>query len=163
MPKKISLAMINNTKKINNITNKTIAIASDHAGYELKSFLVLELKKLGFKLTDLGTNDAEKKVDYPDFAKKLAKNIIAKKSDFGILICGSGIGISIAANRFKEIRAALCNNIKLAKLARNHNDANVICLGARYLKDKLALKIVNGFLNANFDGARHQKRVAKLS
>jgi ribose 5-phosphate isomerase B len=156
--------MINKSKKnTNHIANKTIAIASDHAGYELKSFLILELEELGFKLIDLGTNDAEKKVDYPDFAKKLAKNIITKKSDFGILICGSGIGISIAANRFKEIRAALCSDVKSAKLAKNHNDANVICLGARSLKNQLALKIVSAFLEANFDGGRHQKRVAKLS
>jgi ribose 5-phosphate isomerase B len=154
--------MISNSKK-NHITDKTIAIASDHAGYELKSFLILELKKLGFKLNDLGTNDAEEKVDYPDFAKKLANNIIAKKSDYGILICGSGIGISIAANRFKEIRAALCHNIKSAKLAKNHNDANVICLGSRSLKNQMALKIVNAFFDADFDGGRHQKRVAKLS
>ncbi len=142
---------------------KTIAIASDHAGYELKSFLLSELQNLGFRLIDLGTYNADKSVDYPDFAKKLAKNIIAKKSDFGVLICGSGVGISIAANRFKEIRAALCGNIKSAKLARNHNDANVICLGARSLKNQMALKIVNAFLNADFDGGRHQKRVAKLS
>ena len=155
--------MTNKSKNTTSPIKKTIAIASDHAGYELKSFLLSELGNLDFKLIDLGTDDAEKKVDYPDFAKKLAKNISDQKSNFGILICGSGIGISIAANRFKKIRAALCGSIKSAKLARNHNDANVICLGARLLKDRLALKIVKAFLNADFEGGRHQKRVTKLS
>lgn len=150
-------------KQKNKIAKKTIVIASDHAGYQLKSFLLSELSALGFEVIDLGTNNATDSVDYPDFANKLAKNLITKKFDFGILICGSGIGISIAANRFKSIRAALCHNVRSAKLARNHNDANVICLGARMLENNNALKIVKTFLKANFEGGRHQIRIDKLS
>ena len=136
-----------------------IFIASDHAGFLLKEFLIGELTKLGYKLVDLGCNSAEKSVDYPDYAQKLCK----KNPQFGILICGSGIGISIAANRFKNIRAALCVNAKSAKLARAHNDANVICLGARLTKNNTSLSAVKAFLATKFEGGRHEKRVRKLS
>jgi ribose 5-phosphate isomerase B len=142
---------------------KKIYIASDHAGFLLKSFLIEELEKQGFKLVDLGCNSAEKPVDYPDYDKKLCKKISPKSSDFGILTCGSGIGISIAANRFKHIRAALCCNVKSAKLSRAHNDANVLCLGARTLKNKVALSMAKAFLTAEFEGQRHENRVRKLS
>ena len=147
------------------ITKKTfsVLIACDHAGFALKHFLILELEKLGYSMIDLGCDDAQNSVDYPDFAQKLAKKIIAKKARFGILICGSGVGISIAANRFKEVRAALCHNTKIAKLSRLHNDANVICLGARLTAPKAALAATKAFLTTNFEGARHEKRVAKLS
>ena len=145
------------------ITQKNqIFIASDHAGFLLKSFLIQELQKLNFKITDLGCNSAEISVDYPDFAQKLAKKI-KKDSDFGILICGSGIGISIAANRNKHIRAALCNNVKLAKLSRAHNNANVLALGARIITQKSALAITKAFFATQFEGQRHERRVAKLS
>jgi len=137
-----------------------ILIASDHAGFSLKKFLSAELSKLGFKLTDLGCNSAEKSVDYPDFAHKLG---IKLKNEFGILICGSGIGISIAANRHKNVRAALCHNAKVAKLARLHNDANVLCLGARAIKEKSALAITKAFLSSQFEGGRHERRVAKIN
>lgn len=139
---------------------KKILIASDHAGFLLKEIIIKTLKKSGYTVTDLGTNSAEKSVDYPDFAQKLAKKL---KHEQGILICGSGIGISIAANRFKHIRAALCHNVKAAKLTRAHNDANVLCLGARMISEKSALLIVKTFLNTKFEGERHERRVAKLS
>lgn len=144
-------------------TEKKIFIAADHAGFLLKNFLVEEFAKLGFKLVDLGCNSAEKSVDYPDFATKLSLKINKNSTDFGILICGSGIGISIAANRFKHIRAALCHDVKSAKSARAHNDANVLCLGARSIGNKSALAIVKAFFAAKFEGGRHEKRVAKLS
>lgn len=143
-----------------------IFIASDHAGFLLKQFLIKELSKLDFSMVDLGCNSAEKSVDYPDFAEKLCQKISAKpttKKEFGILVCGSGIGISIAANRFKHVRAALCHNTKSAKLARAHNDANVICLGARLISEKNALAAVKAFFATEFEKGRHEGRVAKLS
>ena len=144
-------------------TEKKFFIAADHAGFTLKKFLVDELARLGFKLVDLGCNSSEKSVDYPDFAKKLSLKINKNSADLGILICGSGIGISIAANRFKHIRAALCHNIKSAKSARAHNDANVLCLGARLINNKSALAITKAFFVSKFEGGRHEKRVSKLS
>lgn len=138
---------------------KKVLIASDHAGFSLKKFLTSELTKLGFTVVDLGCDSAENSVDYPDYGQKLGKKL---KGEFGILICGSGVGISIAANRLKHIRAALCHNVKLAKLARSHNDANVLCLGARMLKDKSALTIAKVFLSEKFEGGRHERRVIKL-
>lgn len=140
--------------------SKKILIASDHAGFILKQFLIEELSKLGFKIVDLGCNSAEKSVDYPDYAQKLCKKITEK--ELGILICGSGIGISIAANRFKNIRAALCHNAVVAKLARAHNDANVLCLGARIISAKTALAAVKAFIKTDFEEGRHGRRVAKL-
>lgn len=137
-----------------------ILISSDHAGFFLKEFLIDELVKLGFSLVDLGTNSPQKSVDYPDFAQKLSKKL---KTEKGILICGSGIGISIAANRFKHIRAALCHDVESAKLSRAHNDANVLCLGARVVTNKLALSIAKAFLKSEFEGERHERRVKKLS
>lgn len=143
--------------------SEKILIASDHAGFDLKKILIAELLKLGFAPVDLGCNSAEKSVDYPDYAKKLCKKITAKNQIRGILICGSGIGISIAANRFKHIRAALCCNVTAAKLSRAHNDANVLCLGARMTKNKSALSITKAFLSGKFEDARHAARVTKLS
>ena len=137
-----------------------ILIAADHAGFSLKEIIIKNLEKSGFQVVDLGTNSAEKSVDYPDFAQKLCKKL---KQEKGILICGSGIGISIAANRFKHIRAALCHNIKGAKLTRAHNDSNVLCLGSRMISEKSALAIVKTFLNTKFEGGRHERRVAKLT
>lgn len=145
-----------------NIIAKKIFIASDHAGFDLKQILIQELAKLKINAVDLGCDSAEKSVDYPDFAQKLSKKI-KENSDFGILVCGSGIGISIAANRFKHIRAALCHNANAAKLSRAHNDANVICLGARMITLKTALVAVKTFLNTEFEDGRHGKRVKKLS
>lgn len=142
---------------------KKIYIASDHAGFLMKEFLIKELAKLELAPLDLGCDSAEKSVDYPDFAQKLSKKLKDNSQEFGILICGSGVGISIAANRFKHIRAALCHSAKSAKLSRAHNNANVVCLGSRVIKNKAALAIVKAFLTSEFEGERHARRVAKLS
>jgi len=139
---------------------KKIYIASDHAGFELKEYLINSLKKNNIEIIDLGCNSAKVSVDYPDYANKLSEKI--SENNFGILICGSGVGISISANRHKKIRAALCFNKNIAKLARSHNNANVICLGARFLKKKYALAICKTFFTQKFDGQRHVARVAKL-
>jgi ribose 5-phosphate isomerase B len=133
-----------------------IIIASDHAGFELKEFL-----KKHFECIDLGTNSLES-VDYPDFGKKAAAEV-AKGDSVGIIICGSGIGISIAANRNPKARAALCLTAEMAKLARQHNDANILALGARLTTPEEALEIVKTFLATPFEGGRHQKRVEKLT
>jgi ribose 5-phosphate isomerase B len=140
---------------------KKICIASDHAGYDLKEKIKDFLVKKDISIIDLGpyTNDS---VDYPDYAKKAAKRVLLKKSDAGILVCGSGTGMAITANKFKGIRAAQCYNKKSTILSRNHNDANIICLGSRILKDKEALNLVVYFLNSKFEAGRHQKRLKKI-
>ncbi len=158
-----NMKKISQTKNNSDKTLRKILIASDHACFDLKSFLIGELKKMHFQVEDLGCDSAEKSVDYPDYAQKLCKKITPKNQLKGILICGSGIGISIAANRFKKIRAALCNDAKSAKLSRAHNDANIICLGARLITKKTALAIVKAFFSTDFEGARHEARIAKLS
>lgn len=140
---------------------KSIAIASDHAGFILKKKILFYLKKLKIRTFDLGTFSQDR-VDYPDNAKKLVLFLKKKKSLTGILICGSGIGVSIAANRFKGIRAAICNDSKSALLARKHNDANILCLGARLINLKNAQKVVNIFINTSFESGRHLKRIKKL-
>ncbi|MBO7537406.1 MAG: ribose 5-phosphate isomerase B [Alphaproteobacteria bacterium] len=129
----------------------SIFIASDHAGFELKEYLQTQ-----FNLLNLGTHN-EESCDYPVFAKKLA--IRLKNDDKGILICGTGIGMSIAANRFKNIRAALCFNEEMAKLARQHNDANVLVLGARIISPETAKTCVEKFLSTDFEGGRYQRRL----
>ncbi len=139
-----------------------IAIASDHAGFDLKSFLIKELHQQ-YSIIDCGCKNSENSVDYPDFSKHIADKMLDSKVDFGILICGSGIGVSIAVNRFKQIRGALCYNQKTTKISRQHNDANVLCLGARITKPKNALMMVETFLKTKFLGGRHSKRVNKLS
>ena len=138
-----------------------IAVASDHAGFDLKSLIIKTLKNQ-YQIIDCGCDSADISVDYPDFAKKVAVKIANHDVDFGILICGSGIGMSIASNRFQEVRAALCHNQKIAKLSRQHNDANVLCLGARIIKTKNTIKMVELFLRTKFAGGRHQNRVDKL-
>ena len=139
---------------------KKIYIASDHAGFKLKEYLIKSFKKNNIEIIDLGCNSAKDSVDYPDYANKLCEKIT--ENNFGILICGTGVGISISANRHKKIRAALCYNKTIAKLARSHNDANVICLGARMIKKKYALAICKTFFTQKFDGQRHVARVEKL-
>jgi ribose 5-phosphate isomerase B len=139
---------------------KSIIIASDHAGFLMKEKVKIYLNKSKIKSLDLGTF-SEERVDYPDYAKKLAL-LIRKKSSFGILICGSGIGVSIAANRFKKVRAAVCYNQLSASLARKHNNANVLCIGARLIRFNEAKKIINTFISTKFEGGRHTKRVKKL-
>ena len=140
---------------------KKIFISSDHAGFKLKEAIksYLSNKKLSF--TDMGPyNDS--RVDYPDFAHKVARKVKLNKNNIGILVCGSGMGMNIAANRHKNIRAAQCFNLKSAKLSRLHNDANIITLGSRLLSKKLALSCVIAFLNTKFEGGRHLKRIKKI-
>ena len=143
------------------MSSKPIAIASDHAGYELKSELAAELAEMGYRLLDLGT-DGPQSVDYPDFGAALAKAIQSGEADRGILICGSGIGISMAANRHAGVRAAVCWDETSARLTREHNDANVLALGARLVGPEVARDCVRVFLSTDFAGGRHERRVAKL-
>jgi ribose 5-phosphate isomerase B len=140
---------------------RKISISSDHAGFELKESIKKFLIKNKFLILDLGPTD-DRSVDYPDYAKKLAKNIISKKSDTGILVCGSGIGMAMSANRFKKIRAAVCYNAKSAKLSRSHNNANIIAIGSRLTNKNLAFKLVMIFLKTKFDGGRHKRRINKI-
>jgi len=142
--------------------NKIIAIACDHAGFDLKSTLKDELESQGFSVVDLGTNGDES-VDYPDFAFSLASAIANGKADQGILVCGSGIGISIAANRHPNIRAALVHDALGARMCRLHNDANVICFGGRMIGIEVALDCLKTFLQTEFEGGRHARRVDKMS
>ncbi|MBR3483565.1 MAG: ribose 5-phosphate isomerase B [Lachnospiraceae bacterium] len=140
-----------------------IAIGSDHAGYGLKQIVMAHLKERGEEFKDYGTY-SEASCDYPDYAEAVSQAIIKGEADKGILICGTGIGISIAANRHREIRAALCGDCFSTEATRQHNDANVLAMGARVVADGLALKIVDTFLDTPFsNGANHIRRVAKLS
>jgi ribose 5-phosphate isomerase B len=144
------------------MSREIVAVAADHAGYALKSCLAKELGELGYAVLDLGTN-SEESVDYPDFAEAMAEAIGQGKAAKGILVCGSGIGISIAANRHREIRAAPCHDATSARLARQHNDANVLALGARLVDVEVAKDCLRTFLSTAFEGGRHQRRVAKMS
>ena len=145
-------------KKIN--INR-ILIASDHAGFDLKEKIKKFLLKKGKKVLDLGTKN-NNSVDYPDFAHLVAKKLKRNNYQFGVLICGSGVGMSITANKHKNIRAALCYTENAAKLSREHNNANIIALGARLTKVNVALKCVQTFLKTNFKGGRHLRRVKKI-
>lgn len=138
-----------------------IYIASDHAGYEAKMQVKSILENMGVLVIDLGTDNAKNSVDYPDFAALVA-NSIKSNDEFGVLICGSGIGISIAANRFSHIRCALGHNATIARLSREHNDANVLCFGARVVGAEVIKDMVEVFFTTEFSGGRHQKRVEKL-
>ena len=138
-----------------------IYIASDHAGYEAKMQVKSILENMGVLVIDLGTDNAKNSVDYPDFAALVA-NSIKSNDEFGVLICGSGIGISIAANRFSHIRCALGHNATIARLSREHNDANVLCFGARVVGAEVIKDMVEVFFTTGFSGGRHQKRVEKL-
>ena len=138
-----------------------ICIASDHAGFELKEKIKDYLVNKSISLIDLGAFSIDS-VDYPDYAKKVAKRVILRKSDAGILVCGSGTGMSITANKFKGIRAAQCYNKSSTILSREHNNSNIICLGGRMLKYKDAFKYVTYFLTTKFESGRHQKRINKI-
>ena len=140
---------------------KQVVIASDHAGYSLKEYVKYFLSKKNIQIRDIGTKSNES-VDYPDYAHKLSKLIKKNKKMFGILICGSGQGMIMAANKHKNIRAALCYDAKSAKLSRLHNDANIITLGSRLISKKEALKFLNIFLKTKFEGGRHKKRIKKI-
>ncbi len=138
-----------------------VVLASDHAGFKLKEVIKKFLIKKRKKILDLGTKNTNP-VDYSDFAHLLSKKIKKNSNQFGILICGSGIGMDMAANRHKNIRAALCYDIKSTKLSRQHNNANVMTLGARLIKKKVALKCVSLFIKTDFKGGRHLRRVNKI-
>lgn len=138
-----------------------IAIGSDHGGFELKKHVISHLLERGFEVKDYGTF-TEDSVDYPDCAKPVCKAVLNGEAERGILLCGTGIGISIAANKFNGIRAALCGDVFSAKMAREHNDANIICLGGRVVGRELAYMIVDAWLDTEHLGGRHGDRVAKI-
>lgn len=144
------------------MSSQAVAIAADHAGFELKSILKDELANMGCSVLDLGTGGPES-VDYPDFAEALVAALHDGRADRGVLVCGTGIGMSIAANRHAGIRAALCHNAAAAKLARQHNDANILVLGARMMDPGAAKECVQVFFSTLFEAGRHTPRVEKLS
>ena len=140
---------------------KTIFIGSDHAGFNLKKAIIKKFSKnINFK--DLGSYNSTKSVNYPDYAHKVCLKVSKNKLNIGILVCGSGMGMAMTANKHKKIRAALCYSVKNAKLSRLHNDANVITLGSRLTNKKTALNCLNVFLKTKFEGGRHKKRVNKI-
>jgi len=143
------------------IKSKKVLLASDHAGFKLKEEIKIFLIKKRKKILDLGTKNSNS-VDYPDYAHLLSNKMKKDKNQFGILICGSGAGMSMAANKHKNIRAALCYDTKSTKLSRLHNNANVMTIGSRLIDKNVALKCVSTFLKTNFDGRRHSKRVKKI-
>ena len=143
------------------IKSKKVFLASDHAGFKLKEEIKKFLIKKDKKVLDLGTNSMNS-VDYPDYAHLLSKKMKKDKNQFGILVCGSGTGMSMVANKHKYIRAALCYNIRSTKLSRLHNNANVMTIGSRLTKKDIALKCVNTFLKTSFGGGRHLRRVKKI-
>jgi ribose 5-phosphate isomerase B len=139
-----------------------IAIGSDHAGFEYKEGLKNWLEKHGYHVSDFGSHNDESS-DYADFAHPVAIDVDEKKASFGVLVCGSANGVAITANKHQGIRAAICWNEELASLARRHNDANVVCIPARFVSFDLAEKILNAFLKESFEGGRHARRVGKIS
>ena len=140
---------------------KKIFISSDHAGYNLKEQIKKKFSKK-YIFQDLGTDNSTESVNYPEYAHKLCKKVSLSGTNMGILVCGSGIGMSMAANRHKKIRAAVCYSIKNTKLSRLHNNANIITLGSRLTKKKTAFKCIETFMNTKFEGGRHKKRVEKI-
>ena len=140
---------------------KKIFISSDHAGFRLKELIKKKFFKK-YKFDDLGTNDSKISVSYPDYAHKLCKKVANNSKNIGILVCGSGMGMSMAANRHKKIRAAVCYSVKNTKLSRLHNNANIITLGSRLTKKETAFKCIDTFMNTKFEGGRHKKRVKKI-
>jgi len=138
-----------------------IATGADHGGYKMKKELIKHLKKNKYFVLDFGTIN-DNPVDYPDYAEQVVTAILNGDADMGILVCGSGVGMSIAANRFKGIRAALCNDEITAELSRQHNDANVLVLGGRLIKLTTAKQCVNTFFSTNFEGGRHKRRIEKV-
>ena len=140
---------------------KKLFISSDHAGFKLKEEIKKKFKKK-YSFTDLGTDTSKISVNYPDYAHKLCRQVSKNSKNIGILVCGSGMGMSMAANRHKKIRAAICYSAKNTKLSRLHNNANVITLGSRLTKKNTAFKCIDIFMNTNFEGGRHKKRVKKI-
>ncbi len=139
-----------------------ISIGSDHGGYALKKELIQALSKEGYEVIDCGTH-SEESVDYPVYAEKVSRNVQSKRSEFGILICVTGIGMCISANKFKGIRAALVNSVDSAMMTRRHNNSNIICMGAKYTNVLDAIEWVNTFVGENFEGGRHQRRIDLIS
>ena len=137
-----------------------ISIGNDHAGVDYKNFIIEELQEK-YNIVNHGT-DNESSVDYPDFAHPVSSDVNNKKSDLGILICGSGNGVAMTANKHKKVRAALCWNQETAMLAKQHNNANVVCIPARFISKEETLKIVKSFIETNFEGGRHERRVNKI-
>jgi len=140
---------------------KKLFISSDHAGFNLKEEIKKNFRKK-YSFADLGTYNSKTSVNYPDYAHKLCKKVSKNSKNIGILVCGSGMGMSMAANRHKKIRAAVCYSAKNTKLSRLHNNANIITLGARLTKKKIAFKCIDIFVNTKFEGGRHKKRVKKI-
>ncbi len=138
-----------------------IAVASDHGGFALKDIVKKHLLERGFKVVDLGT-DSEASVDYPVYGKACGEAVASGKADVGIVVCGTGIGISIAANKVKGIRCGLCTSVEMAKLTKQHNNANILALGGRTTAPDLALEIVDAWLDTEFEGGRHERRTAML-
>ncbi|NPA11110.1 MAG: ribose 5-phosphate isomerase B [Epsilonproteobacteria bacterium] len=136
-------------------------IGVDHAGFEVKDFVIEYLQERNIEVVDMGTYSSER-VDYPDYAHKVAEAVLSNDGNMGILICGSGIGMSLAANKHKGIRAALCHDFYTASMARKHNNANILCFGARIVGKGVIESILQGWLNSEFEGGRHQKRVEKI-
>ena len=140
---------------------KKIAVASDHGGYLLKEKVKKHLMDRGFEIIDLGT-DSEESVDYPVYGKACGEAVTSGKADLGVVVCGTGIGISIAANKVKGVRCGLCTSVEMAHLTKQHNNANILALGGRTTEPELALKIVDEWLDTEFEGGRHQRRVDML-
>ena len=140
---------------------KKISLASDHAGFVLKEIIKKKLIKKKLKVFDLGPRTKDS-VDYPDYAKKVARNVCSKRTNMGILVCGSGTGMAMSANKFRKIRAAVCYNSASTRLSRTHNNANILAIGSRLTNNKKALRLVNIFLSTKFEGGRHLRRVKKI-
>ena len=140
---------------------KKISLASDHAGFALKEIIKKKLINKKIKVFDLGPRTKDS-VDYPDYAKKVARNVCSKRTNIGILVCGSGTGMAMSANKFRKIRAAVCYNSASTRLSRTHNNANILAIGSRLTNNKKALKLVNIFLSTKFEGGRHLRRVKKI-
>ena len=140
---------------------KKISLASDHAGYILKEIIKEKLVKNNIKVFDLGPKTKDS-VDYPDYAKKVARNISSRKTNMGILVCGSGTGMAMSANKFRKIRAAVCYNSVSTRLSRTHNNANILAIGSRLTRQKEAIKLVKIFLSTKFEGGRHLRRIKKI-
>ena len=138
-----------------------LIFGSDHAGYQLKKYLTTEILTTGIEIQDMGCY-TEERCDYPDIAKMVGVEVLKYKDSLGILVCGTGIGISIAANKMTDIRCALCHNIQTAKMARQHNNANIIALGGRILNKEKAKEILLAFIKEEFEGGRHQERLNKI-
>jgi ribose 5-phosphate isomerase B len=143
------------------MVNKLIPIGCDHAGYELKNAVIEHLKSKGYEVKNFGTDSADS-IDYPDYGHPVADTVEANENMLGIVICGSGNGINMTVNKHKGIRSALCWSVELAELARQHNNANILALPARFISEELGLKMVDAFLETGFEGGRHQRRVEKI-